>query len=206
MDGRAKIDPEELLDVLAAYTALENGSPKLRGSKFATRFVRFIIPLLSNDILDAVDDHWTGHTRIRPSHLDQRSKVYVQFRISLHTNLAWEQVREIKYLAATDDAGDPLIEHAGIRGAICVQWVLFARQPLSLEQLYFAVLSGVEPNTPLRCDPDKTSIDIIKRFILDSSKGFTETTTSKAPAVQFIRELVKDSLLKENGSDQGVAG
>jgi hypothetical protein len=28
---------------------------------------------------------------------------------------------------------------------LCIQWVLFARQPLSPEQLYFAILSGVEP-------------------------------------------------------------
>jgi ankyrin repeat protein len=82
---------------------------------------------------------------------------------------------------------------------LCVQWVLFAKQPLSPEQLYFAILSGDEPNALSGWDPDEITIDIIKRFILDSSKGLAEITKSKTPTVQFIHESVKDFLLKENG-------
>jgi hypothetical protein len=82
---------------------------------------------------------------------------------------------------------------------LCVQWVLFARQPLSPEQLYFAILSGDELNALSSWDSDEITIDIIKRFILDSSKGLAEITKSKTPTVQFIHESVKDFLLKENG-------
>ncbi|KAB2568639.1 Ankyrin repeat domain-containing protein 50 [Lasiodiplodia theobromae] len=71
---------------------------------------------------------------------------------------------------------------------LCIQWVLFARQPLSPEQLYFAILSGVEADAISRWDPDEISIDVIKRFILDSSKGLTEITKSKLQKVQFIHE------------------
>ncbi|RYP08292.1 hypothetical protein DL765_008834 [Monosporascus sp. GIB2] len=92
----------------------------------ATRFVRSIISLLSRrcvaldseEVLDAVEDHWSGYTRIRPNRLDQKPKVYVQFRISFYINPVWEQVRELTYLAATDDARELLIQRAGIRGAV----------------------------------------------------------------------------------------
>ena len=82
---------------------------------------------------------------------------------------------------------------------LCIQWVLFSRQPLSPEQLFFAILSGVEPDVPLKWDPEETARDVINRFILDSSKGLAEITTSKSRRVQFIHESVKEFLLKENG-------
>jgi len=78
---------------------------------------------------------------------------------------------------------------------LCIQWVLFAKQPLSPEQLYFAVLSRVEPE--LKWDPNEVTEDVIKLFILDSSKGLAEITTSKNQTVQFIHESVRDFLLKE---------
>jgi ankyrin repeat protein len=79
---------------------------------------------------------------------------------------------------------------------LCIQWVLFSRQPLSPAQLYFAILSGIEPEALSTLDSDK---DVIKRFILNSSKGLVEITTSKIQKVQFIHESVKDFLVKENG-------
>jgi ankyrin repeat protein len=82
---------------------------------------------------------------------------------------------------------------------LCIQWVLFAKQPLNPEQLYFAVLSGVEPEAALEWDCVEITADVIKRFILDSSKGLAEVTTSKPQKVQFIHESVRDFLLKENG-------
>ncbi|KAH0536252.1 hypothetical protein FGG08_006859 [Glutinoglossum americanum] len=81
---------------------------------------------------------------------------------------------------------------------LCVQWVLFARQPLSPEQLYFAILSGVEPEALSRWDSDGTPMDVIEKFILHSSKGLMEVIKSKFPNVQFIHESVKDFLIKEN--------
>lgn len=83
---------------------------------------------------------------------------------------------------------------------LCIQWVLFAKQPLRPEQLYFAILSGIEPREVLsKWNPDEVTAPDIKRFILRTSKGLTEVTKSKTPTVQFIHESVKDFLLKENG-------
>ncbi|KAH0552862.1 hypothetical protein GP486_006936, partial [Trichoglossum hirsutum] len=82
---------------------------------------------------------------------------------------------------------------------LCIQWVLFSRRPLSPEEAYFAILSGVEPNALSDWDPDIITRDVIERFILDSSKGLAEITKSKLQKIQFIHESVKDFLLKENG-------
>ncbi|KAH0594295.1 hypothetical protein MHUMG1_08134 [Metarhizium humberi] len=82
---------------------------------------------------------------------------------------------------------------------LCIQWVLFARQPLKPEQLYFAILSGTEPEALSDWNPGEITVSSMKNFILDSSKGLTEVTKSKNPTIQFIHESVKDFLLKENG-------
>lgn len=82
---------------------------------------------------------------------------------------------------------------------LCVQWVLFARKPLTSTQLYFAVLSGVDPDVLLEWDRDATTSETIAKYLLDSSKGLTEITKSKNPTVQFIHESVRDFLLKEDG-------
>lgn len=82
---------------------------------------------------------------------------------------------------------------------LCIQWILFARVPLKPEQLYFAIMSGVEPNGLSRWDSDYIIMDVIKKFILSSSKGLAEITKSKGPTVQFIHESVRDFLLKEDG-------
>jgi ankyrin repeat protein len=82
---------------------------------------------------------------------------------------------------------------------LCIQWVLFARQPLSPEQLYFAVLSGVEPDEVSRWNSHEITKDDIKRFILSSSKGLVEITTTKLQKVQFIHESVREFFLKQDG-------
>ncbi|XTI89669.1 hypothetical protein V2W45_1404203 [Cenococcum geophilum] len=82
---------------------------------------------------------------------------------------------------------------------LCIQWVLFSRQPLSPEEVYFAILSGVKPETLSKWDPNEIARDVTERFILNSSKGLAEITKSKIQKVQFIHESVKDFLLKENG-------
>ncbi|PQE28847.1 Pfs NB-ARC and Ankyrin domain protein [Rutstroemia sp. NJR-2017a BBW] len=82
---------------------------------------------------------------------------------------------------------------------LCIQWLLFARQPLKPEQLYYAILSGADPEDISKWDPNATSMDTIKKFILNSSKGLAEITKSKMPSAQFIHESVRDFLLKKNG-------
>ena len=82
---------------------------------------------------------------------------------------------------------------------LCIQWVLYAKQPLSPKQLYFAVLSEVEPKAVSTWNPSAITKDVIERFILNSSKGLIEITTSRLQKVQFIHESVRDFLLKDNG-------
>lgn len=82
---------------------------------------------------------------------------------------------------------------------LCIQWVLFATQPLRPEQLYFAIIVGTTPleDTTLVWDTEALSKHDIRRFILDASKGLTEITRSdRVGTVQFIHESVREFLLK----------
>lgn len=82
---------------------------------------------------------------------------------------------------------------------LCIQWLLFAKQPLSPEQLYYAIHAARNPVDFTERDPEVITEDVIHRFILNSSKGFAEITTLKKPRVQFIHESVREFLLKEDG-------
>lgn len=82
---------------------------------------------------------------------------------------------------------------------LCIQWVLYAKRPLRPEELYFAVLAGTDAESLGPWNREIATLAIIRRFILDSSKGLAETTKSKTPVVQFIHESVRDFLLKDNG-------
>jgi ankyrin repeat protein len=82
---------------------------------------------------------------------------------------------------------------------LCIQWVLFAKKPLSPEQLCHAIYAGTNPEAVTEWDPEDITKDVVKRFILNSSKGLAEVTVSKEPKAQFIHESVRDFLLKENG-------
>jgi ankyrin repeat protein len=82
---------------------------------------------------------------------------------------------------------------------LCLQWVLFAEQPLQPEQLYLAILAGTEPDALATQHDQEVTFETIRRFLLRSSKGLTEITKTKNRKVQFIHESVRDFLLKENG-------
>jgi ankyrin repeat protein len=85
---------------------------------------------------------------------------------------------------------------------LCIQWVLFSVKPLSPVELYYAILSGVEPDAISAWDQNEVTPDAIEKFILSSSKGLTDITASKAQRVQFIHESVRDFLLTgDNLSD-----
>ncbi|RMZ43261.1 hypothetical protein AFCA_009316 [Aspergillus flavus] len=81
---------------------------------------------------------------------------------------------------------------------LCLQWLLYTQRPLSSEELYFAILAGIESSAFLA---EWTSANVneedVNRFILDSSKGLAELTKSKSPTVQFIHESVRDFLRDE---------
>ncbi|KAH7011803.1 hypothetical protein EDB80DRAFT_401564 [Ilyonectria destructans] len=82
---------------------------------------------------------------------------------------------------------------------LSIEWVLYAKRPLKWEELYFALISGLHPDTLTEWDPEEITIHDIKKFILSSSKGLAEITKPKTHTVQFIHESVRDFLLKENG-------
>jgi ankyrin repeat protein len=91
---------------------------------------------------------------------------------------------------------------------LCLQWILYANRPLKREELYFAILSGLEPHDPFQVwNAEDIAVNDMSLFILSSSKGLAEITKSKSKThtVQFIHESVRDFLLKENGLSQVLA-
>ncbi len=88
---------------------------------------------------------------------------------------------------------------------LCLQWILYAKRPLTREQLYFAILAGTEHPVFLAdwtAEDGEIDEESLKIFILDASKGLAEMTKSKAnPTVQFIHESVRDFLRDEGLSN-----
>lgn len=78
---------------------------------------------------------------------------------------------------------------------LCLQWLLFTQEPLSPRQLYCAILAETDPDITMAAEQPT---EVIKNFLLSSSKGLAEIVNSP-PTVQFIHESVRDFLLKENG-------
>jgi len=82
---------------------------------------------------------------------------------------------------------------------LCIQWVLFAKRPLTREELYFAIYSGTAPEEVGTWNFEGITTEVMDAFILSCSKGLVELTQSRKPTVQFIHETIRDFLLKENG-------
>lgn len=82
---------------------------------------------------------------------------------------------------------------------ISIQWVLFARVPLTPAELHLAIVSNTHPDALSTWDTGDLSTDDIGRFLLDCSKGLIEVVGSGTPIVQFIHESVRDFFLKEKG-------
>lgn len=88
----------------------------------------------------------------------------------------------------TEDLDDTLLTY---------QWILFARRPLRREELYFAVATNFEEDDIKDWDPEEITVDIMDRFLLNSSKGLAQSTRGKHPTVQFIHESVREYLLND---------
>jgi ankyrin repeat protein len=88
---------------------------------------------------------------------------------------------------------------------LCLQWLLFAKEPLQPRQLYCAVLAETDQDIVVA---GQQSTDIVKKFVLSSSKGLAEIVeSSESPStVQFIHESVRDFLLKEKGLQELWSG
>ncbi|OJI95835.1 hypothetical protein ASPVEDRAFT_35146 [Aspergillus versicolor CBS 583.65] len=82
---------------------------------------------------------------------------------------------------------------------LCIQFILFSKRPLSPQELQVAVLTGSENQLQDPLIESEVTGEVLRKFILDVSKGLAEITKSKAPTVQFIHESVRDFLLKEGG-------
>ncbi|KAK8005485.1 hypothetical protein PG990_011522 [Apiospora arundinis] len=75
---------------------------------------------------------------------------------------------------------------------LCLQWVLFARRPLTPAELYSAVLSGADSDAIRDCDMEELSESDFDRYILDCSKGLVEITKTKHRTPQFIHDSPDD--------------
>ena len=82
---------------------------------------------------------------------------------------------------------------------LCLQWILYAQRPLKRPELYFAIMSGIEPAELTEWDPEEITTMDMEKFILSCSKGLAEVTKTKDQTVQFIHESVRDFLLRRNG-------
>ncbi|CRK26254.1 hypothetical protein BN1708_014435, partial [Verticillium longisporum] len=96
------------------------------------------------------------------------------------------------------DRNNTNLEHL----ALCLQWILFARRPLTPLELYFAIhcdgntLGGLQSAA---WDREDIPLDMIERFIITSSKGLAEIRRSRRPTVQFIHESVREFFLESHG-------
>ncbi|KAL2855967.1 hypothetical protein BJY01DRAFT_231401 [Aspergillus pseudoustus] len=81
---------------------------------------------------------------------------------------------------------------------LCLQWILYAKRPLSQEEAYFAILAGTMSSEDLaNWTTEEADNEAMKKLVLDSSKGLAEFTKSKKATVQFIHESVRDFLHDE---------
>ncbi|TRX89494.1 hypothetical protein FHL15_009663 [Xylaria flabelliformis] len=84
---------------------------------------------------------------------------------------------------------------------LSIQWILYAKRPMKLEEFYYAVVAGLDPTREnlAQWNPEHITVEDMNRFVCSSSKGLAEITKSKAQTVQFIHESVRDFLLKDGG-------
>ena len=82
---------------------------------------------------------------------------------------------------------------------LCLQWILFAKRPLEIEELYYAILFSISPEGLAPWNSLSVTREVMNRFILSSSKGLAQCTSSSSPTIQFIHETVRDFLLSEKG-------
>lgn len=78
---------------------------------------------------------------------------------------------------------------------LTLQWILFAKRPLRLQELYAVAVDTVDNGRATPMDTREIDADDMKRFVLNSSKGLAEPTKGKTPTVQFIHESVREFLL-----------
>lgn len=93
-----------------------------------------------------------------------------------------------------------ILEHSDKDTIVAFQWVLFARFPLSLHELYFAIKTST--GQLITGEWDKVDVDqgSIERFITRTTRGLVEAVQepyrNKRRVTQFIHESVREHLLQ----------
>ena len=82
---------------------------------------------------------------------------------------------------------------------LCLQWILYVKRPLRQEEVYYAILSGTDPEALNSTTSEEITTQDMERFILSCSKGLAETTRLEPRSVQFIHESVREFLLGKHG-------
>jgi ankyrin repeat protein len=80
---------------------------------------------------------------------------------------------------------------------LALQWILFAKRRLTVQELYFGIRSSAGELTTALWDRDVIDLENMGRFVLHAGKGMVELSTecSQQPHVQFIHESVREHLL-----------
>ncbi|KAL4882444.1 hypothetical protein BJY04DRAFT_207002 [Aspergillus karnatakaensis] len=78
---------------------------------------------------------------------------------------------------------------------VCIQWILGAQRPLSLEEYYYAAISALDPGKLQKWEPYETNEEDMSKFLLSSSRGLAEITRTASPIVQFIHESAREFFL-----------
>jgi len=155
---------------------------------------RRCVALDNEDVLNAIENKWTGNMRNKTSTAGQETKVYAQFRVSYYINHAWEQVRELTYLAASEDAREILIETANFRKV--VRRSRFDPPRCSTENM----LSTIDSLLRRSVRQDFVSALVRRTFMLDmeSTGVYPESSvdstifTSVVPLYKMVPKLDKD--------------
>ncbi|KAL9489362.1 hypothetical protein ACSS6W_001639 [Trichoderma asperelloides] len=86
---------------------------------------------------------------------------------------------------------------------LILQFVLFAKRLLTPEEIYFALIAGMNGQMLGIWDPLLITPDIIRRRIISSSRGLIEIRKGEKETVQFIHKSVDDFLVR-NSRLQGL--
>ena len=80
---------------------------------------------------------------------------------------------------------------------LMLQWIMYARRPLKLEECYLAVGLNLSDDAFEAWNPAETTPDDMLKFMIDASRGLANMSRGEVPTVQFIHESVRDYLIQD---------
>ncbi|GAW27348.1 putative NACHT and Ankyrin domain protein [Rosellinia necatrix] len=86
--------------------------------------------------------------------------------------------------------------------ALSIQWILYAKRPLRIEEYYYAMAAGLYLRKAELGEWDENEVTKadMRRYVSSSSKGLAETIASGSLVrVQFIHESVREFFTTKNG-------